>query len=279
MAPPMSVSRGEAAVTAIGNQLLICGGGAERDRVLDTCEAFDPRGLDPQGWGGVGRWTPLPAMPEARCKHASAVLGGRFVVCGGSSQQFCEWLDPSPVEPVERWPDSISASAAIYCGEAGAWQVLPSMLSPRAGHTASAVSGTILVCGGAGLNSVEALSLEAGAWSALQPMQVPRSRHAAAFSGRYLIVSGGFNETDFQVNSSVERYDPLTGTWVLMDGMQLDLPRCNHCMVSIATTLIATPQQAVQTDHMTWKPKPLPDPVTDVEPDEKEMDLAGEDWP
>lgn len=266
--PAMSTSRGEAAAAAVGQRLLIVGGAAERDKVLDTGEGFDPRGGD-----GAGCWTPMPSMREPRLKLAGAALGSKFVVCGGSSQQFCEWLDPSPatpVGPVERRDDSITASAACFDSEDGVWRALPPMLSPRAGHTASAMSGTVLVCGGSGLSTMEAFTLATGVWSALSPMRVPRSRHAAASSGQHVFVSGGFNEADFQVNCSVERFDFLTGTWALMDGMQLDLPRCNHSMVSIATTLIATPQKAY---HMAWQPaQAAPATLTDVEPDEREMD-------
>merc|ERR1712185_745036 len=87
---------------------------------------------------------------------------------------------------------------------------------------ASAVGGTLYVCGGSSglmhtpLNSVERFDPAHGLWKAVLPMAERRRGATASSVGGRLYVCGG---TYIDVLSSAERYDPEAPNWEVLPPM------------------------------------------------------------
>jgi len=110
------------------------------------------------------------------------------------------------------------------------------MTASRRFHTATLLSnGKVLVAGGLGssdpkdaLSSVELYDSATGVWMAVKPMKTARRQHAAILlpNGKVLVAGGwgrGYLEHDL---SSVEVYDPATGTWTA--GNDLAIGKAGH---------------------------------------------------
>jgi N-acetylneuraminic acid mutarotase len=118
----------------------------------------------------------------------------------------------------------------------GGWTPTGSMVVPRSGHAATLLqSGKVLVAGGVGaagyLSSAELYDPATDTWSATGSMAVPRVNNMATLlpNGKVL-VAGGITEgmcfgsiPNYMfwtcVLSSVELYDPATGTWMSTGSM------------------------------------------------------------
>jgi N-acetylneuraminic acid mutarotase len=204
-----------------------------------------------------GRWRGEAPLPVARDELRAVAVGGSIYILNGhraadsgglASVSEVDVYD-APTERYSRAPDTpvpLDHSAVVaYKGDvyvvggdsngqssAGlwryspgekAWQELPSMPTPRGGHTAEVVGDRLYVFGGTTesafinqdllpLTSLEIFDFRTGEWSSGPEM--PTGRHhfdSAALDGQ-LYAIGGRTAGDFSLDS-VERYDPASGEW------------------------------------------------------------------
>jgi subtilisin family serine protease len=158
-------------------------------------------------------------MIEWRHNCAAAKLNdGTVLLVGGeqsSSSSGTIWL----------------ATARLYDPSITHYPFIPlnaNMKVPRSHHTATLLQdGRVLIVGGlneAGeLNSAEIYDPGAGIFSLTGSMPAPRSGHTATLlpDGRVLIVGGN-------ASTSVDVYDPATGTFTSIDGLLGNDPRFYH---------------------------------------------------
>jgi MYXO-CTERM domain-containing protein len=153
-------------------------------------------------------WYPDPSgMAQGRWRHTATRLDdGRVLVVGGD-------IGNDGTTPV--------ASAELYTpGASPPWKAAATSTIARERHTATLLAdGSVLVAGGAGpngsvLRSAQVYDPKANMWRDVGDMVGPRYGHAAALlADGSVLVAGGY---DASVGlTSVERYDPSTGTWSL----------------------------------------------------------------
>ncbi|HUP69600.1 MAG TPA: kelch repeat-containing protein [Acidimicrobiales bacterium] len=204
-----------------GGRVLVIGGTASSGNTLATVEAYDP---------ASGTWSELPSgLHVARTAHtATRLLDGRVLVVGGNAAGGAA-LD----------------SSELYDPVAGTWSEPPSRLHvARTAHTATRLlDGRVLVVGGkatsgAALDSSEIYDPVAGTWSELpNPLRAVRAGHSATLIETecgdicgQVVVAGGFG-LHGRPQTSVERFDPARGTWVVAE--QLVGARAEHRAVQL----------------------------------------------
>jgi N-acetylneuraminic acid mutarotase len=114
------------AVRLQNGKVLIVGGTMGGDAYLANAALYDP---------DADRWTPTGGMSVGRYGHTITLLNDGKVLVTGS-------ITPGINTPC-------LASCELYDPEAGVWSPAPSMLTARAGHTATLLrNGDVLVAGG-----------------------------------------------------------------------------------------------------------------------------------
>lgn len=161
--------------------------------------------LDPD----VGRWEPLPDLPEARAAGGAAVLDGRIHLVGGAGAEG--YLPPVHVyDPADR---TYAEAAALP--------------EPRDHLTVLAHEGRIYALAGRANHGEGWDDMEAGqaydpaqdAWVALPPAPLGRGGQAGApWRGMLPLFGGERAEGEFTVYDDAHAYDPARQAWV-------DLPR------------------------------------------------------
>ena len=146
-----------------------------------------------------GTITPLPEMYSTRSEHSASVLNGSIYVIGGRDVY-----------------GSIIGSVERFDVEAQEWIRVAAMRTDRALSGSAVLDGNIYTIGGSSntnvLGTVECYNPGVNKWIRMEPMIVPRRQpHVVAVDG-FIYVFGGFNR-DKMPESSVERFDPKTGTW------------------------------------------------------------------
>ena len=169
----MSIERIAPAAATIGNRIYVVGGSPDTNQILNTLEAFDP---------AANQWTTLSPMRDRRVFHAAVAFEGKLWVIGGTNAPGVHQYD----------------SVEIYDPATDSWSDGPSLITARAGPTASVVDGRIIVAGGGSnattLGSVEEYDPVVGQWIERMPMPLPRIRLAsAAVDGRMYAIGGAFN--------------------------------------------------------------------------------------
>ena len=183
----------------VGGRFLYVLGGSPTDGStvpLSTVEFYDTQ---------ADTWTTGTPLPSPRCNYASAVLGGKIYVLGGSDGHVIK-----------------TAWAFDPC--TGVWAEVAPMAKPRRGFAAAVADGKLYVIGGIGsdsdiLRSVEAFDLQTGAWAQVAPLTTPRCFTGAAVLGGKIYVPGGGARSNEKL-STVEVYDPQTNTWAAAPKMK-----------------------------------------------------------
>ncbi|RZI95011.1 MAG: hypothetical protein EOP39_29955, partial [Rubrivivax sp.] len=164
-------------------------------------------------------WALGPSLPSGRFASAGAALNGKLYVLGG-------------------WNLSNAASASLAsvsafdtAGNAWAAEALMPMPTARNAAAAGVISAQIHVVGGRspGIRSNDHLSLATheiynpltNSWQTAAAMPTARGGIAAAVLNGKLYVFGGEATTasGSTVSNAVERYDPATNSWQLLDAM------------------------------------------------------------
>jgi N-acetylneuraminic acid mutarotase len=268
MTGSMHVARVAATATLLRDgRVLVAGGVDNTENATSSAELYDPTS---------GQWTTAGSMNTTRSVHTATLLqDGRVLVFGGSDSTYTPLVSAELYDPASGgWtttgsmhttrtlgtatllPDGkvmaiggsggdgrnpILSSAELYEPATGGWTVTGSMITARAGHTATLLpSGKILVAGGVeldaasrshDLSSAELYNPDDGTWIAIASMNVKRSCHSATLlsDGRVLI-AGGINDRDVLTNA--ELYDPSTGQW--LQTARLNTARRDHHATSLS---------------------------------------------
>jgi N-acetylneuraminic acid mutarotase len=130
-------------------------------------------------------------------------------------------------------PQDFTVTGLPTCG----WAWTGSMISPRAGHTATLLNtGKVLVTGGTSngslLATAELYDPATGTWSTTGSMASPRENHSATLlNDGKVLVTGGDGTSDSLAEAEV--YDPATGTWSTTGPMVS--PRTRHTATRLST--------------------------------------------
>lgn len=155
-------------------------------------DAFDPR---------TGEWRHLPDAPRARDHFHAAVVDGRLYAAGGRRTSFAtKQVFELTVPEVD-----------MYDFRTGQWSTLPpsaNLPTPRAGTTAVALAGRLVVIGGEsgaqqGAHAeVEAYHPVAARWTTLAPLVTGRhATQAVPHDGRIYVAAGSRTRGATAINS------------------------------------------------------------------------------
>ena len=194
----MGSARAAHTATALPDgRVLLAGGLSADENAPGSAELFDP---------ASDAFVPTGPMRTPRQSHTATLLSdGKVLLAGGYDAQ-----------------GGYLSSAELYDPARATFAPAGSMLSARAGHVAVRLSdGRVLLVGGVGagwtfLSSAEIYDPETGTFAPTGSMGLPRESHVAVRSedGRVLIVGGHRGRrADVELYTSVEAYDPATGTF------------------------------------------------------------------
>jgi len=99
------------------------------------------------------------------------------------------------------------------------WQQIMPIPTPRARACCVSHNGNVYVIGGSNqgiLNTVESYDPLTNCWSVRQPMPVAVCEAACAVYRQHIYVIGGLHEVQRRVGV-VQRYNPVTNTWTLLE--------------------------------------------------------------
>jgi hypothetical protein len=162
-------------LVAIGQQLLLVGGGPEQDRSDGRMFIFDLE---------VGDWAECASIPVRHAHAAVAVARGRLHVIGGHSQAMRQ---------------RVHGTHHIYDPSHDRWSEALALPTPRAGAAAAAIGDRVHVVGGRSAArgapahvAHEAFDIDTGSWHAEPPL--PEARpviSSAAHRGRHVLGLAG----------------------------------------------------------------------------------------
>jgi hypothetical protein len=226
---PAAAGTGHTAVRLLDGRVLVAGGGNRCGGVFNTAALYDP---------GTGTWSATGTMTTPRQFHSAALLSdGRVLVAGGSPGS----------------PFPCLASAEIYDPTTGMWTATGSMPTARVtggnGYVqpylanlpngvlaAGGISGPTLCFtgGGAPTAAAEVFDPGTGTWSPTTPMSVARGYTTLTTldDGTVLVAGGAQDFAGTNVHSSVELFDPVSGTW--SPTATLNAPRRSHTSTLLA---------------------------------------------
>ena len=169
----------------------------------------------PASAAASGTFTATGSMHAAHTQGKATLLqNGQVLITGANSGGGAPAL-PSP---------------EVYNPAAGTWAVTGQMNTPRIDATATLLpDGQVLVAGGSGgnsnaLKSAELYNPAAGTWSVTGSMHQGRSGLNGAGASATLLPDGqvliaGGEDANFNLLSSAELYNPVTGTWSVTGSM------------------------------------------------------------
>jgi hypothetical protein len=236
--PNMTTRRGWCPAAGIVNKsvLIVCGGGYDAARILNSCERFDLTNV-------TAGWRLIANMSVPRAYSSGSLLhdNNTFLLCGGwnrasVSGSSCEKLDIAS----NSWSSVANLSLGVralhrsilfnnkaivigggnasgsylntceqYDAMSNTWSIFPPLLGARNDFGAAVVLGKIYVAGG-GFNGLSLRSVEVfdgTAW-VLLPYSLPQFRSACSgveFQNKFVVLGGD--------RTTVEVFDPLTSRW------------------------------------------------------------------
>jgi len=166
-----------------------------------------------QAW--TGEFAELPDMPRARCRHASAVVGGRLCVFGGRDAE-----------------DALVSEVDCYDPEEDEWTT-PATLPAEyttSDHTAFVRGTDVYLVGGynpdyTALGQVTVVDMSDPSSVRYGPgeslLEERGDIDVAVLPDGSVYVSGGFTHENSYAkpHNTVERYDPDTGRWSPVDSL------------------------------------------------------------
>ncbi len=170
------------------------GGGPGR---LASAELYDP---------ATETWIATGSLNLGRTTATAALLGNGLVLAAGGHDSA----------------STSTASTELYNPATGLWAYTGSMTTARGNHTATLLAnGKVLVVGGRNRTggydvfNAELYDPANGTWSNAGSLTTGRDTHTATLllNGKVLVVGGAPDGAQFASLSSVELYNPATGTW------------------------------------------------------------------
>jgi serine/threonine-protein kinase PknK len=165
--PSLQHARAAGAAAVVGDKLVVVGGQNDKQLVAQT-EVFDGES-----------WTEAPELPTPR-EHLAAVSDGTYVYTVGG--RFLS-------------ADKNSAAFERFDPEAGQWESLVDMPSPRGSYGAAYIDGRVVTVGGEEptrvLATVEMYDVADGKWTVLTPINTPRHGEVVAAVGSAVYSIGG----------------------------------------------------------------------------------------
>jgi non-specific serine/threonine protein kinase len=191
-APPTPVPLDHAGMVTYGGDLYLIGGyvnGKESNRLFRYSPA-------------THRWTELRGMGVARGAFATAVIGDRLYVAGGSEE-----IDGTPTGVLE-----------IYDFKSGRWTQGPDMPTPAQHNAGAAVDGKFYAVGGRRVGDLSLAVAErfdpvTGRWEELPPLPLGAGGLAAVAAGGRLLAIAGGDDHEGWVTPAVWAFDPAAGRW------------------------------------------------------------------
>ena len=245
---PLPEALQEVAVVTVADEVWVLGGFDDSIQVSDRVWIL--AGDDPN----TATWRPGPALPRPMHHHNTAVFDGRLYVLGGLEGSFVPFADAWVLDrAAEAWlelppvPVAMgSAAVGVANGEillaggltpdtdtlgfafdprAETWRPLPDLPAAR-DHAVGAGGDALRVLGGRdnGLANVrdDVWQLVGDTWIPGTPLPTARAGTAGTTlpDGTVLVAGGEGNPSDPDgVFAEVERYDPLSDAWTVLDPM------------------------------------------------------------
>jgi len=219
-------------------KVLIAGGDDNSGLTLASAELYNP---------ASGTFTPTGTMHKPRIGHSATRLpDGRVLIAGGYA----------PCSPsCSDFPDN---TAELYDPSTGTFTTTGSLLVPRAMHTATLLTGgLVLIVGGDfcgfsgagggsecapedGTNEAELYDPGAGTFSVTGQMAFARVAHSATLlSDGKVLIAGGFGVTENDVATfTAELYDPATGMFRATGSMASARTSHTATLLSNGTVLV-----------------------------------------
>lgn len=163
-------------------------------------------------------WTTKPMIPTRRWYPGCAELNGKLYVVGGQSEDF---------------PNFSLTTLEVYDAAVETWEILTPMSVSRWGVMVVAYNGKIYAIGGltgsfsngfTSTNAVEEYNPLNDTWTTKSPMQTERGYGGAVVFNDSIYVFGGYRAQSGQDLQTLEKYYPLTDTWVSLP-IEMPTPR------------------------------------------------------
>ena len=204
----MGAKRGQHAATRLSDGKVLVAGGLSLDSSDDLITVGSADIYDPS----ADAWSPAGNMVKARQEHSLTLLEDGTVLVAGGTRGFGV---------------SYILESEVYDPSDGTWTLTGSLQDGRRYHTMTLLEdGTVLIAGGltkesTPLGSAEIYNPSNGTWSPTGDLSSPRSEHTATrlLDGKVMVAGGREMGEGISPLSSVEMYDPASGTWTPIESM------------------------------------------------------------
>ena len=231
---PMSGGRSDFPLHVLpsGRYIMAVGGWGEGS-LLSGCEQFDLVTLT---------WRPVRSLPAGRYAHAGVVCDDLLYVTGG-----------------DVWDDSPTATVLVYHEVPDTWQDAPPMLHARAAHSAGAIPGSVVVCGGitrpdlSSTNYIDVLSVErfdtaTRQWTIISHLDLGHSFTQGVCIDHRLFLIGGCRNLKGYSSGTMSAGDRISDVTVvdMTDGkVTLEPDKLPTAVSAAAVCVIRLPESAI----------------------------------
>lgn len=217
----LNTNRAGQSATLLPNGKVLVAGGSSSGQTLDSAELYDP---------ATGTWSYTGSLNTSRSGHTATLFqNGKVLVVGGNDYSCSPHCSYTVLE-----------SSELYDPATGVWSITGSLVTGtfgigRTDHTATLLqSGKVLVSGGLdpgdyGAFDTELYDQTTGKWSVSGRNN---KEHAFGHTATLLLngdvlITGACTQGNYcGSGSSVEVYNPATGTWSITGG--LNIRRLSH---------------------------------------------------
>jgi WD40 repeat protein len=206
----LHVARWADTATLLPDGRVLVAGGASNcingncSAILASAELYDPQ---------TGTWAVTGPMPQARARHAAALLpDGRVLVAGGAA------------DGAQRAGGNSLAGAEIYDPHSGKWALTGSLHTAAHDRGATLLpDGQVLVEGGqndsGGITGAELYHPRTGTWTVTGSLHISHGYQTGGTptllpNGQVLVAGNAFDSSGTPI-ADAELYHPATGAWTM----------------------------------------------------------------